>query len=409
MESEAEIRNALQGLDAASQLSSPAIVCIEIQNGKLNLVLFTKQETVKLNTFSARKFEDLSNSIEALNEQIADVYYIHDSNYLEFSQNLYNWIIKPLEAKLTESRVDMLLFSLHGFEASSLPLAALHDGEKFLIQEYPISRIERPHDVIQMSQEVRTSQGSLEDINSVNVLLMGTSTWKDSNPEDNPELTFSTQIDWISAQWFRNYLPLREQEFSLDRIKEVLSQQPFEILHLATHASFDISKPQDSFIDLWDSQMSIDEFTNLLRENTVNLLVLSACQTTSGSGDQLGFAELANQVGVKTVLASQWQANQLAALAMMTEFHGNLMEQRIQRRVSLTGVNIARALREVQIDAIEGRIAMENRQIILDGQPREISEELVEQIGDGLPLNHPYFWATFTLVGSPVYIPSSEG
>jgi CHAT domain-containing protein len=54
----------------------------------------------------------------------------------------------------------------------------------------------------------------------------------------------------------------------------------------------------------------------------VDLLVLSACQTAIGDKEaELGFAGLAVQAGVKSVLASLWSVSDEGTLGLMTEFY----------------------------------------------------------------------------------------
>lgn len=54
------------------------------------------------------------------------------------AQQLYEWIIQPFEADYLQAEgIDTLLFCL-GNGVRSLPLAALHDGQQFLLEKYSI-------------------------------------------------------------------------------------------------------------------------------------------------------------------------------------------------------------------------------------------------------------------------------
>ncbi|MEM9485041.1 MAG: tetratricopeptide repeat protein, partial [Cyanobacteria bacterium P01_F01_bin.116] len=56
------------------------------------------------------------------------------------SQQLYDWLIRPLEAELTENQIKHLIFA-HDRYTRYVPMAALHDGEHYLIEKYAVSSI----------------------------------------------------------------------------------------------------------------------------------------------------------------------------------------------------------------------------------------------------------------------------
>jgi tetratricopeptide (TPR) repeat protein len=56
------------------------------------------------------------------------------------SQQLYDWLIKPLEAELEAGKIHNLVFSLDR-AARYLPMAVLFDGKQYLIQKYSITTI----------------------------------------------------------------------------------------------------------------------------------------------------------------------------------------------------------------------------------------------------------------------------
>lgn len=51
------------------------------------------------------------------------------------AQKLYQILVKPLEADLTALKAETLLWSLDG-TLRYVPFAALHDGEKYLVEKY---------------------------------------------------------------------------------------------------------------------------------------------------------------------------------------------------------------------------------------------------------------------------------
>jgi CHAT domain-containing protein len=58
-------------------------------------------------------------------------------NYLASGQQLYQWLVKPLESELQARNITNLVF-LVDVGLRSLPFAALHDGKKFLVETYSV-------------------------------------------------------------------------------------------------------------------------------------------------------------------------------------------------------------------------------------------------------------------------------
>ncbi|NEN93213.1 MAG: CHAT domain-containing protein, partial [Okeania sp. SIO3H1] len=124
----------------------------------------------------------------------------------------------------------------------------------------------------------------------------------------------------------------------------------------------------------------------------VELLVLSACRTAVGDkNSELGFAGLAIATGVKSALASLWLVNDEATLGLMTEFYSNLGNVSIK----------AEALREAQIAMLKSKVVIENGILKVSGSRGEmpLPPELTNI--KNKKFSHPYYWAGFTIVGSP--------
>ncbi|MFM7189576.1 MAG: CHAT domain-containing protein, partial [Microcystaceae cyanobacterium] len=133
----------------------------------------------------------------------------------------------------------------------------------------------------------------------------------------------------------------------------------------------------------------------LVTESAVNqppveLLVLSACQTAVGNKEvELGFSGLALQAGVKSAIASFWPVSDAGTLALMSEFY-----QRLKGAVSK-----AEALRQAQIAMIRGKVYLQAGELVGSRGTVTVPESLGQ---DGArSLAHPYYWAGFSLIGSP--------
>lgn len=124
----------------------------------------------------------------------------------------------------------------------------------------------------------------------------------------------------------------------------------------------------------------------------VDLLVLSACRTAVGDKDaEMGFAGLAVNSGVKTVLASLWSVSDEGTLALMTEFYQHLRVVPIK----------AEALRQAQIGMLRGDVLLENGK--LRGPMLRGGMSLPAKLAAAQTRNfkHPFYWAAFTMIGSP--------
>jgi len=122
----------------------------------------------------------------------------------------------------------------------------------------------------------------------------------------------------------------------------------------------------------------------------VELLVLSACRTAVGDEDaELGFAGLAVQAGVKSALASLWYVSDEGTLGLMTQFYQQLKVAPIK----------AEALRRAQLAMMKGEVRIVGGQLQEGGEKMPLPPELAK-LGDK-SLEHPYYWAAFTMIGSP--------
>jgi len=295
--------------------------------------------------------------------------------YLPPAQQMYQWLIAPLEADLQANGIENLVFILDA-GLRSLPLAALHSGQNFLIENYSVG----------LMPSLSLTDTRYQNIQNAQVLAMGASEFANhrSLVAVPVELSVITQKLW-QGKYFLN------DGFTLKNLKLQRRQKPFGIIHLATHALFEPVIPGDSYIQLWNSKLRLDQLRELgWHKPPVELLVLSACQTAQGSEEvELGFAGLAVQAGVKSALASLWFVNDEGTMALMTNFYEQLKRAPIK----------AEALRRAQLAMLKGEVRLEAGKLVTPYQAVPLPPEL-EQLGDQ-NLSHPLFWSAFTMIGSP--------
>jgi len=164
------------------------------------------------------------------------------------------------------------------------------------------------------------------------------------------------------------------------------------VIHLATHAEFQPGSPENSYIAFRDSRLNLLQLRNLqLYRPDTELLTLSACRTAVGDlGAELGFAGLAAQSGIKSVLASLWYVSDEGTLALMTEFYHQLNTAPIK----------AEALRQAQLAMLRGDVQVKGNQLQTPRGSIPLPPDVARGGGDRR-LSHPYYWSAFTMIGSP--------
>jgi len=60
-----------------------------------------------------------------------------EENYLALSKRMYDLLIKPLQSELSKKRLETLIFVNDGL-LKNVPMAALYDGQKFLVEDYAL-------------------------------------------------------------------------------------------------------------------------------------------------------------------------------------------------------------------------------------------------------------------------------
>jgi CHAT domain-containing protein len=368
------IANKLSEIGAQTQ-TKPALVYVVPLENKLELVLLTPGKPPIHKRVTEASHTRLLKQVKEYTNAVTNPSLTNTKTYLEPSQQLYKWIVTPIEPDLRSQNIDTLIFCL-GKGLRTLPLAALHDGQQFLAEKYSISRIP----AFKLTEIIYT------DLKTAQILAMGASEFKDQQPLPAVPVEITAIAEKIGRG--RSFL---NQEFTQQNLRSQRQQQPFKIIHLATHADFQPGNPNNSYIQFWDNKVTLDKLGQLnLNSPPVDLLVLSACRTAIGDENaELGFAGLAVQAGVKSAIASLWYVSDEGTLALMTEFYRQLQTAPIK----------AAALKQAQIEMLKGRIRIQNGQL----QGKDWSILLPEAIAkiQNQNLSHPYYWAAFTVVGSP--------
>jgi CHAT domain-containing protein len=301
---------------------------------------------------------------------------IDDQNYLPPAYQMYQWLIKPIAADLAAQDIKHLAFVMDT-GLRSIPIAALYDGDQFIIENYSVG----------LMPSLSLTDTRYQDVRDDSVLAMGASKFRDK--ASLPGVPIELQV--IADQVWQGESFLNE-EFTLNNLKQARRKVAYGIVHLATHAEFQPGKPANSYIQLWDNnKLKLDQMWQLdWHKPTVELLVLSACRTALGDEEaELGFTGLAVQSGVKSALGSLWYVSDEGTLGLMTTFYENLKQSSTK----------AEALRKAQLAMLRGEVQREGDRLITTKSSILLPPDFPASINQNY--SHPYFWSSFTLIGNP--------
>lgn len=369
------------------------------------------------------------------------------------SKQLYDWLLKPMEAELKANDIHNLVFALDR-STRYLPMATLFDGQKYLIENYSVSTVvsanltatrssqDEPRfmrsppssssDRINASQGVANRKGSdwqrlsmetsgdrerpsssLPDPQETSVLALGVS---ESVGGFSPLPNVPAELDAIvrqdSSVETRGIYPGQEflnKAFNFFTLRD--NARAHQLLHIATHSRFVPGAANKSYLLLGTGEkLEAPQIETRLNLQGVSLAALSACQTALG-GPGLDGREIAGvgyyflKSGAKTVMASLWSVDDRSTRLLMEQFYKNLA-----KGTPTSPAMKAEALRQAQLTLLYGKDTTDTPKqssVSLTGLSTDLRSQSIEQQSDNLPpaatksaFSHPYYWAPFILMGS---------
>jgi CHAT domain-containing protein len=244
--------------------------------------------------------------------------------YLPHAQQLYDWLVRPLEPEFAKQQITTLVF-VPDSALRTIPMAALHDGSTFLINKFAVAL---------------TPGITLTDprpLNREKVRFLATGLTK--AVQGFPSLPYvAEEVETIRSLFSADQL--LNQDFRAQRLEQELRDGRYGILHIATHGKFSTSV-NDSFLLTFDEKLTMSSLDQLIglfrfRENPLELLTLSACQT--GVGDDraaLGLAGVAIKAGARSALATLWFINDEASAELVSEFYRQLRNPKLSKAQAL--------------------------------------------------------------------------
>jgi CHAT domain-containing protein/uncharacterized protein HemY len=297
------------------------------------------------------------------------------------ARELYNILIAPMAADLRQANAQTLMWSLDG-ALRYLPLAALYDGQQYLIEQYRVS-------VMTLASESRLKDRPDQDWKAA---AFGVTKGFEDAPALPSVLAELTGIVKILGGESR-----LDDQFTQASMRQILLKR-YQVVHIASHFRFQPGNDTKSFLLLGDGgHLSLAELkrsANLF--GGVQLLTLSACNTGVGDGAEVeGFGTLAQRQGAKAVVASLWSVADESTSLLMQEFY--------RIRESQAGITKLEALREAQLALLRGGVrnnadAERDRGVLTNRPPAAGAPSFSRDAN--APYAHPYYWAPFFLMGN---------
>ncbi len=272
-------------------------------------------------------------------------------NFYSPASKLYDLLIRPALEDLANSQIKTLVFVPDG-AFRSIPLGALYDSQKFLIEDYSIAltpglQLVDPHPLEQVKLKTITAG-----------LTKSRQGFSPLNYVDSELKEIGKMVDGVT---------LLNQNFTAKALQQEIKFTDYPIVHIATHGQFS-STLEDTFLLAWDERININELDSILQtrdpsqDNAIELLVLSACETASGDKwAALGLAGMAVRAGARSTLATLWSVNDRATSKLMSDFYHELADKKLPK---------ADAVRQAQLSLLHSSY------------------------------KHPFYWAPYVLLGN---------
>lgn len=280
-----------------------------------------------------------------------------DKRVKEAGLKLYNWLIKPMEAQLKITQAKKILYAPDG-KLRYIPLAAIHDGKKWLGERFQINNITAAS---LMELEPREK---FEPIILAGALNEGSYNFKVGQRLFEFE---SLPFAGVEVEEIQNVFPQTNKLLGNAFTKEAIEAKfdSYNIIHFATHSAFLSGHPEESFILFGDGDRATLRDVEDWNLKDVELIVFSACQTALGkelgNGEEiLGFGYKIQEAGATASIATLWRVDDQGTQEFMNDFY----------RALKNGESKVAAVQKAQISMINSEYS------------------------------HPYYWAPFILIGN---------
>ena len=240
------------------------------------------------------------------------------NEFLTEAQQLYAWLIKPLEGLMAAHHFDTMVFVPDG-ALRTIPMAALHDGEHFLIEKYAVAISPG----LELTIETKTGPRVVPRL----IISAITESVQNFPPLPNVQ----GEVDAI-GKLFTQHDTLMNGQYLKASIEEKIAAVPYSIVHIASHGHID-NDVRKSYVLTSDTKLTLDDLERMIRplqlnDNALEMLTLSACQTAAGDDRAaLGLAGMAVKAGARSAFATLWFVNDQASAHLVIDFYSGLKNQ----------------------------------------------------------------------------------
>lgn len=352
--------NAYQDLQTRLKTLSPgsALLYPLILDNSIELVLFTPNAPPIHKTVKVSK-----NQLEQAVKDFRDTIQRPDLNLKPEAQKLYTWLLKPLKAELAQAKIQTIVYAPDSI-LRYVPLAALHDGQQWAIEKYQINYVTA---FALTSLTPKSTQPPRVLAAAYTELQRSTVTVNQKQFQFDPIPGAVIGVKRLAEQYPQTTL-LLDKAFNAEAMASNRING-YSIVHLATHGKLVSGSPEDSFIVLNNGEsITLRDLKNWRLPN-VDLVVLSACETTLGgetlgSGIEiLGFGYQLQLAQARAAIASLWKVSDDKTNRLMDLFYEQLKTGKHPPAESL---------------------ALAQRAMIQEGKSND----------------NPFYWAPFILIGN---------
>ena len=276
------------------------------------------------------------NNLRRLAADMADALRSYETDdYLSPAQQLYNVLLRPVEAELAEAKISTLIIASDGF-LRPIPLAALHDGKQFLLEKYALGTVtgmsmtdlsvpessivsslmaglsepgpvvdkldaSKLGAVIEVAQANTKAETQSTRSRSLSMRSMRTRSYGPPVASTTASPAASVQraalgealklpgvvVELEAISETMQGTQLLNSEFTSARFGKEATSGSYRIVHIASHGFFG-GDASSSFILTYDDVLTINALQSLLasdnvKQSPIELLTLSACETAEGN------------------------------------------------------------------------------------------------------------------------------
>lgn len=325
---------------------------------RLELLLSLPHHEIQQVTVNEVTAEQLHQTVQAVRTQLeADA---ANDDYLKPAQQLYTWLIQPLQATLQTNQINTLIV-VPEITLGTIPFAVLHDGKQFLIEHYALA----------------ITPGITLTAPTPNTLTPNSSVLAGGLTKVTPpiaqlgyrplRLAHAELAKMLTLYPHQHHHQLKGANFTINQLEKNLTNKSITLLHLFSHAQF-APEFQNTFIVTYDDKLTLDQLEQLVKisqykEQALELITLSACETVKGDERAaLGLSGIALKAGARSALATLWKAWDEVAFHLTSAFYEHLQQ--------FPSASKAQALQAAQTSLLASQY------------------------------QHPHYWSPFILIGN---------